>query len=379
MDVEENLKIDTIPKNNMVSVMSYNILMNKWCKDSPFQDSRGKRISDAIITDKPDFVMMQEVDDIKNSMENVRLEEMYNYLQVDKRVKTHGLLTLYNKNRFILIQDKLIYLDEEAQDNVQSFNEETMERCKKPYILHLMIFEDILNDMKPICVTNAHFEYSPVFDDIKYLQMVMTLNIATQYVNNFDEVRQSVKMTPMVLIGDYNSRPGSNAANVIYNREPIESRIELAFYEDHVDKFMKHMKIAYKLLDTESVEKFGLKNAYSFYQKAVKNEMSKKDKSKELDLLHSDDILIPKEEKGQNSEAKGFPEFTNFTKDFKDTIDHIFYSSNLQLLKLRKLPNFAEMKRENIMECPNAVWPSDHMPIGAVFVYDSYEAPQFII
>ena len=142
---------------------------------------------------------------------------------------------------------------------------------------------------------------------------------------------------------------------------------------------MKNYKIAYKLLDKKIVKKFGFQNAYSFYTQAVENEKS--ENLVEMGLLIENRDSVQKDENyiNLNAEKKGFPEFTNYTKDLKATIDHIFYSSNLQLLQLRKLPTLAEMKREGIKNCPNEVFPSEHLPIGAVFMYDSYQEPEFVI
>lgn len=296
MNVGNNFDFQQIPKTNMIKVMSYNILANVQLNDTAtYHNSRGRRISDTIISDRPDFAMLQEVDTIKDSMETLRLEEIYNFIYVERgKGYADGLMTLYDKNRFILVQEKLVYFDEEAKKFIQEFGEENMVRFEKPKIFHLMIFEDLLYDNKPLCVCNTHFEHDPRKDDTKYLQMVMTFNIATQYVNYFDEVMKNTKMTPIVLLGDYNCRPDSNAMNIIYNRPPVKERVEPEFFDAYADLFIKHGKIAHKLLDTESMQKFGFKNAYSFYQKAVQNEMDVK--GKEFELLNLSNNLIQTEQ-----------------------------------------------------------------------------------
>lgn len=92
INVEQNLDLQNVPANRMIKVFCYNILANDLVRDlSEKTKDRGKRISDAIISDRPHFAMLQEVDSIKDSMENIRLEETYNYLyEIRGKEKTDG-------------------------------------------------------------------------------------------------------------------------------------------------------------------------------------------------------------------------------------------------------------------------------------------------
>ena len=381
INVEQNLDLQNVPANRMIKVFCYNILANDLVRDlSEKTKDRGKRISDAIISDRPHFAMLQEVDSIKDSMENIRLEETYNYLyEIRGKEKTDGCQTLYDKSRFALVQDKLILLDEEAQNFIEQFGQDNMERFSSRKLLHIMIFEDNQNENQHVCVCNTHFEWKPTLDDAKYLQMVMMLNIVTEYVTVFDEVNNNSNKTPIILAGDYNTRPETNTAHVINLHPPTEERHEAEFAEEHGEIFLKNQKIAYDLQNKENVAKYGFKNAYSFYKRAIENERSAE--TKELQEFYHSGNLVPTDEnrKSLKSDINGFPEFTNYTAGFVDTIDHIFYSHHLNVLKLRKLPTIAEMKCEGILHCPNAVWPSDHLPIGTVFSYNGYQEPEFVI
>lgn len=64
-----------------------------------------------------------------------------------------------------------------------------------------------------------------------------------------------------------------------------------------------------------------------------------------------------------------YPPHTNFTFKFVGTLDHIFYSENLQLAELLRIPEEAECRSETAL--PNSRHGSDHLPIGAVFVFSS--------
>jgi len=59
------------------------------------------------------------------------------------------------------------------------------------------------------------------------------------------------------------------------------------------------------------------------------------------------------------------PLYTNFTDNFKDTIDYIFYSKYLIVDKILKLPYLNELVSEGFL--PSSKYPSDHLPLYAEF------------
>lgn len=59
---------------------------------------------------------------------------------------------------------------------------------------------------------------------------------------------------------------------------------------------------------------------------------------------------------------RGEPHFTNYTQDFKDALDYIFYSADsLRLLARMKLPSDEQLA--NLCSLPNEQFPSDHLPV----------------
>ena len=66
-----------------------------------------------------------------------------------------------------------------------------------------------------------------------------------------------------------------------------------------------------------------------------------------------------------NGEYMRHPSFTNRTKYFKKTIDYIFFSNNLQLRKILKLPRDYEVDKEKFL--PSKDFPSDHIKLFAQF------------
>jgi len=167
-----------------------------------------------------------------------------------------------------------VYLDDEADKYSQHFDAETIFRFKvSKRIFQLIIFEDLANDNKPLCVCNTHFFHQPTHDDTKYMQMVLHFNIATEYVNEFDRQANNKVMTPIILAGDYNTTPKSNAAHIVEFEEPKMDRIESVFKKSFGEMFIKTQKQIYPLLDVQSMQKYCFQNAYKLYQKALENQL----------------------------------------------------------------------------------------------------------
>ena len=70
-------------------------------------------------------------------------------------------------------------------------------------------------------------------------------------------------------------------------------------------------------------------------------------------------------EKIYDGEFMKHPAFTSRTKYFKKTIDYIFFSDNLKLRKILKLPNSYEVDKEKFL--PSKEFPSDHLKLFAQF------------
>ena len=60
------------------------------------------------------------------------------------------------------------------------------------------------------------------------------------------------------------------------------------------------------------------------------------------------------------------PLFTNYTRNFHGTIDHIFYTNkSLELTHLLQMPDISEVERDGTL--PSTKYPSDHVRIEAKF------------
>ena len=60
-----------------------------------------------------------------------------------------------------------------------------------------------------------------------------------------------------------------------------------------------------------------------------------------------------------------FPKFTNYTENFKGTLDHIFYNKDrLEVTHLLETPEELQLVREKGL--PSTLYPSDHVRIEAI-------------
>ena len=66
-----------------------------------------------------------------------------------------------------------------------------------------------------------------------------------------------------------------------------------------------------------------------------------------------------------NGEFYKHPAFTSRTKYFKRTIDYIFFSNDLKLKKILKIPYGYEVNKEKFL--PSKYFPSDHLKLYAEF------------
>ena len=59
------------------------------------------------------------------------------------------------------------------------------------------------------------------------------------------------------------------------------------------------------------------------------------------------------------------PPFTNYTKTFQGTLDHIIHNKQLRLLSILDIPDESEVKKE--VALPSKLFPSDHVRLEARF------------
>lgn len=160
------------------------------------------------------------------------------------------------------------------------------------------------------------------------------------FANNTDPSKK------VVVLGDFNITPGSNALNLLFNKDSQIEEVE--FYQDNLEVILQDLRTIRDNFDYRQFEEYRFRSVYEDYTKIV----SKKEKMTEEN----------------NSANKGYPEFSNYTQTFKDFIDHIFlnFSAFPQIQSIKRLPTILEVEavQPSILGFPNEVFPSDHFALG---------------
>ena len=181
---------------------------------------------------------------------------------------------------------------------------------------------------KLISIYNVHFPWKYENDRIILLDMLFK-HIKE---NAIDKNQQN----KILIMGDFNSEPNSKLIKLFYYNKFLkeESNDNLMIGKNNNKK---DIDINTLYLCEEIYNKFKFNSAYQFYSK----------------------------HKIYNGEFKRHPAFTSRTKYFKKTIDYIFFSDNLYLNKILKLPNTYEVDKEKFL--PSKEFPSDHLKLYAEF------------
>ncbi|KAF3944038.1 hypothetical protein CMV_029455 [Castanea mollissima] len=173
-----------------------------------------------------------------------------------------------------------------------------------------------------ICVANIHTHWSTGHEDVTLFQVV-------HLVNGLEKIVQSQQI-PLIICGDFNSRPGSDTHNFV-----VKGRANCVSEKanDPLGIF-QYLKLHHSL---------SLVSAYSSF-------------------LHSDGV---EEQRRKMNSQTSEPAFTNFTNKFFGTLDYIFYTDKSLIVEsLLELVDRESIGNKGI---PSPTRPSDHIALMASF------------
>ena len=337
----------TLNKNsNKISVLTYNILNPSCVKKELMQyelstEERMQKIKKEIFNLFPDVFCLQEAD--------IFIYKKYlTQNDMNKYVILYGIncgssfinIIGYKKEKFLLKSFKNFSLSKlgkyAGNRGIMNVNLELIDnnytKINKNENMNINEKIDILpkNIKKKeniISIYNVHFPWKYENDRIVLLDMLFR-HIKE---NNIDKNQKN----NVLIMGDFNSDPNSNIIKLFYYNKflNIESKNGLV-----VGKGKKeNIDLNTLYLCEEIYNKFKFNSAYQKYSK----------------------------EKIYEGEFNKHPAFTSRTKYFKKTIDYIFFSNNLTLRKILKLPYSYEVDKEKFL--PSKEFPSDHLKLYAEF------------
>ncbi|EAS05777.2 endonuclease/exonuclease/phosphatase family protein (macronuclear) [Tetrahymena thermophila SB210] len=319
-------KMDNINKNNQqlsnqISITSYNILADLYTDPWYFPycpkqylnfDYRKWKIVEEIKLINSDIVCLQEADHIEDFYYQQFQDLGYQIQYALKPYRAEGILVMFKKDKFKMISEHVINFDNEIPD---TFNKANYQRNNNALIIQL---KHLISDLN-IVIANTHLFWNPQNEEVKLLQTAQILQHLTKNYKQDENI---------ILCGDFNSMPTSNVIKYITDKkEPHLSRVEKQFAKYVLIKDM--MAIHNMFSEMNLID---LKSSYDDYLKTGKH-----------------------------------PEFTNYTQNFKGTLDYILFNPNMkqfQLSEVREIPIDLIKKQKGL---PSQDYPSDHLPITAIF------------
>ncbi|CAL5874570.1 uncharacterized protein PFLUO_LOCUS8866 [Penicillium psychrofluorescens] len=362
---------ETASSNNSpaekITVLSYNTLCDSSATQSHYGYTPSRALSwefrrELILSElrshSSDIVCLQEVD--QGSYNNFFREQLaYNDykgvywprgramgMQEEDARTVDGCATFFKGSKYILLDKHLINFGQTAVRRPDAKGQDDIYNrlWQKDHIAVVIFLENRQTGARFI-VVNAHLYWDPAFKDVKLIQTAILMEEITKLSDNyakwpactdktafrFSEAESaenqpqvepapsmeyaSGEQIPLLMCGDFNSSPGSAAYNLIANGR---------LTEDHPDL---ENRLYGNLSKVGMTHPFKLRSAYG---------------------------------------SIGELSFTNYTPDFKDILDYVWFSSTTLHVSallgevdkdyLRRVPGF-----------PNFHFPSDHVALFAEF------------
>ena len=257
-----------------------------------------------------------------------------------------GCATFFKSNKFVLLDKQMINFGQTAVRRPDAKGQDDIyNRLWQKDHIAVVIFLESRQTGARFIVVNAHLYWDPSFKDVKLIQTAILMEEVTRLSENYSKWPPCTDKTafrfseadgnevatpaepapsaeyasgdqiPLIMCGDFNSSPGSPAYNLI---------VRGGLPEDHPDL---EKRLYGNLSRIGMSHPFKLKSAYSSI-----NELN----------------------------------FTNYTPDFKDILDYIWYSSN-SLNVTALLGDVDKEYLQRVPGFPNFHFPSDHIALLAEF------------
>ena len=324
-----------------VSLLTYNILnqifMKKLNRPDLNIDDRMYKIKKEILELNPDIFCLQEADIYvyKNYLLQKDMEE-YNILYGINCGSSFINIIAYKKDKFNLKSFKnfsLLFLGKSAgnrgimtidlefindinNSNSHSNNNSNTKENNKNQV----------NNNKCLTIYNVHFPWKYENDRI------LLLNILFQHMKENHNIEGD---NNIFIVGDFNSEPPSRTVKFFYfNKIKHDKR---NFYIKKLRNKKKSFDLQTLQLSEYIYNHFKFQSAYQCYSK----------------------------NRCINGDVMRHPLFTSRTKFYKRTIDYIFFSKNIQINKILRLPKYYNVDKEKFL--PSKEYPSDHLKLFAEF------------
>ena len=347
--IKYKYKTELKHNKNKISVLTYNILNPSCVKKELMQeeittDERMQKIKKEILNLSPDVFCLQEADIyIYKKYLNQNDMNKYDILYGVNCGSSFMNIIGYKKEKFILKSFKNFSLSNFGKYagnrgimnvNLELIDNKDLNQQKNDFFdinekINILP-KNIIKKNKNFSIYNVHFPWKYENDRIVLLDMlfrhIKENNIAKNEKNK------------ILILGDFNSEPNSQIIKLFYYNKFLKNGASNDLMIGKGKKENIDLNTLYLCEEIYNTFKFN-----SAYQNYSKNRI-------------------------YNGEFYKHPAFTSRTKYFKRTIDYIFFSNDLKLKKILKIPHGYEVNKEKFL--PSKDFPSDHLKLYAEFLVE---------
>jgi mRNA deadenylase 3'-5' endonuclease subunit Ccr4 len=334
-----------------ISIVSYNILCQKCLRRNNRKDlsleNRIKVIINELRSLKADIICLQEVNMYTYKKYLLPNFPEYHFVYLRENMGSNFInLIGYKTDKFRLMKQNFLDISDIYLEGNRG--------------VYQVILKTLNNTL--VSVYNVHFPWRPCYE----LEKCYILNSICENIfkDNIEHV---------IISGDFNSLPNSIVMRMIYFNKFIE---ECRLYMQNIN-FEDILNLV-EIFDRKLIltkESIRTKSEKYIFEKLIKELMINEEINLKYKKIFSNFSELFKKYcfksayDGYIGIDPGFitahPNFTNFTEKFKATIDYIFYSKRLRLLKVLELPGLSEVTAEEFL--PSTRYPSDHLKIYSEF------------
>lgn len=325
-----------IEENKKLKILSYNILAQEFMKRKDIKlltlDNRLNSILKEISFEDPDIFCLQEVTNSSfGPFIQKNFQDQYDFVTIKNYSSSLMNVTGFRINRFEL---KNKYKFDLSNENVTG----------NRGIIYTLLSDKQTNNN--IALYNVHFPWRPIYDNEKgYILLKI-----------FNHILSKPKEPHVIIAGDFNSLINSLVVRMVYYKaflkelkgdynNDVNDSFEFKKSEiDLIEEINRHIKRKKNFKERLIALMNTCKQIYDVHYMRSAYE-------KHCNLIHTDNVF---------AYLRNHPKYTNYTMNFKATIDYILYSKFFKLLKIRKI-------NESKDYLPNLQFPSDHCKLYAEF------------
>ena len=241
--------------------------------------------------------------------------------------KVDGCATFWKLAKFSMTENYTIEFNDLARASIAEMNLDAEDQRKfhnrlmKDNVAQVVVLEVIpKHGVRPprqlshLCIVNTHLYSNVTRPDVKLWQSMMLMNELQQFAIQRD--------LALIICGDFNSEPESAVHELL-------TEGSLQRHHPELDDDEEDSRNNVRILPEQS------------------------------DIFHSLDLASAMQVASPHGQE---PLYTNYTRDWKGTLDYILFSPmRIRLMSVAAIPSPQEIEAESGEGLPSAVYPSDHL------------------